>query len=283
MLQQTRVDVVLGYYERWVRAFPTVESLARAPFARVLKLWEGLGYYSRARNLHRAANIVVNKSRGKVPRSARDLLALPGIGRYTAGAIASIAFGERAPLVDGNVARVFARAFGIRADVTKPATRKRLWQLADELLPATNAGDFNQAVMELGALVCTPANPRCEVCPLRRVCEAFACGQQAVLPDRGPRRQRQAVTHDVLLVKRDGRVLLRQRPATGLLAGMWELPPGRSQRPLLMLRHAIMDKRITLRVFEGTRARGRWFTRRQHECVSMPAAHRRALAQLVST
>jgi A/G-specific adenine glycosylase len=280
MLQQTRVDVVLDYYNRWIHAFPTVESLARAPFSRVLKLWEGLGYYTRARNLHKAAKLTTHQS---VPTTAEEWQRLPGIGRYTAGAIASIAFGERAPLVDGNVARIFARVFGIRANVRKPPTQKRLWQIAEELLPATNVGDFNQALMELGALVCTPANPRCEVCPVRRVCVGFAHGQQNVIPNRGPRRRRQAVTHDVLLVRRDGQVLLRQRPETGLLAGLWELPPGKSRQHLLSLRHSIMDRQITLRVFLGGKARGRWFSRRQLARVAMPAAQRRALEQIFPT
>ncbi len=280
MLQQTRVDVVLDYYNRWLRAFPTVESLARAPFSRVLKLWEGLGYYTRARNLHKAAKLTVRHS---FPATAEEWQQLPGIGRYTAGAIASIAFGERVPLVDGNVARVFARVFGITSDVTKPATQKRLWQIAETLLPATNVGDFNQALMEFGALVCKPANPRCEVCPMRRVCVAFARGRQDALPNRGPRRRRQAVTQDVLLVQRDGRVVLRRRPKTGLLAGMWELPSGKSRQHLLTMRHSIMDRQITLRVFAGSKARGRWFSRRQIARVAMPAAQRRAVNAAVGS
>ena len=277
MLQQTRVEVVRHYYRRWLRTFPTVEALARAPYSRVLKCWEGLGYYSRAKNLHRAAKLVD----GHLPRTAQELRKLPGIGPYTAGAIASIAFGQCAPIVDGNIARVFARAFGITAVVTRSQTRKRLWRIAEELLPETDVGDFNQALMELGALVCTPANPRCEFCPLRHVCEAFASGKQTALPNRGSRGRHNAVTHDVLLVRRNGRILLRQRPNTGLLAGLWELPPGKSGRPLLTLRHAITDKRITLRVFEGNSANGRWLTRRQQQRVAMPAAHRRALARLL--
>src|SRR5271169_3793142 len=158
MLQQTRVETVRPYYIRWLRAFPTVQALARAADDRVLKLWEGLGYYSRARNLHRAAQIVVRDYEGQLPRTAEGLLKLPGIGRYTAGAIASIAFGERAPLVDGNVARVFARIFAVRGNVKSPRTQQSLWTLAEDLLPDTGPGDFNQALMELGALVCTPAN-----------------------------------------------------------------------------------------------------------------------------
>src|SRR5579859_1044270 len=181
MLQQTRVETVRPYYARWLRAFPTVQALARAEEDRVLKLWEGLGYYSRARNLHRAAKLVVGRARPPgapkpgtkrtarpaVPTTAAKLLELPGIGRYTAGAIASIAFNERVPLVDGNVARVFARIFAIRANIKSPRTLQSLWDLAGNLLPDTNPGDFNQALMELGALVCTPTNPRCDTCPMR--------------------------------------------------------------------------------------------------------------------
>jgi A/G-specific adenine glycosylase len=286
MLQQTRVEVVREYYRRWLRAFPTLESLARARESRVLKLWEGLGYYARARNLHRAAKLV----RGRVPATVEGLRKLPGIGRYTAGAIASIAFGIRAPVVDGNVARVFARVFGREA---------QWWAIAEELLPASGGrasrraaarqeprppnqmGDFNQALMELGALVCLPANPKCDVCPLRRVCVARERGWQDRLPKRVRRRSRH-VTHDVVLARQDGKVLLRQRPKTGLLAGLWELPAGKSGRPVLTIRHTITDRQITLRVFAGEATGGRWFTRRQAERLTMPAAHRRALTQLLS-
>jgi A/G-specific adenine glycosylase len=266
MLQQTRVEVVCDYYRRWLRAFPTIQSLARAPYSRVLKLWEGLGYYSRAKNLHRAAKL----TGGRVPDSVEELLKLPGIGRYTAGAIASIAFGERAPLVDGNVARVLARVFGLTGN-------GKLWTLAEELLPEKNCGDFNQALMELGALVCVPANPRCDVCPLRPVCAT----RGDALPVRKRRRTRH-VTQDVLFIRRNGAVLLRQRPASGLLAGMWELPAGRSDRHLLTVRHTITDQQITLRVFAGTRGAGRWFSSRELKRVVMPAAQRRALAQVFS-
>jgi A/G-specific adenine glycosylase len=283
MLQQTRVETVRDYYRRWLTAFPTVESLARAPYQRVLKLWEGLGYYSRAKNLHRTARLLCQSKfrfskRRSSPRKT-ELEKLPGIGRYTAGAIASIAFGERAAVVDGNVARVFARVFGIRANVKLPATQDRLWALAEELLPARACGDFNQALMELGALVCLPAHPRCTGCPLRRVCIA----PTDELPNRGPKRRRQPVTHDVVLVGRAGKVLLRQRPATGLLAGLWELPPreGDAGRLVLTLRHTITHRRITLRVFAGgdvNRQACRWVA--EWRRLALAAAHRRALEQL---
>ena len=188
MLQQTRVDVVRDYYKRWLRAFPTVEALAKSPYRHVLKLWEGLGYYMRAENLHHAAKILVHNHQGKLPQTAEQLQRLPGIGRYTAGAIASIAFGQRVPLVDGNVARVVARIFNITEDVTKPSTQKQLWTIAGEVLPENDPGTFNQALMELGALICTPVNPRCAVCPMNRVCIARAEGKQDELPNRGEKR-----------------------------------------------------------------------------------------------
>lgn len=262
MLQQTRVETVRDYYRRWLRAFPNVRVLARASTGRVLKLWEGLGYYHRARNLHRAAKIV---RRTGLPQTADELRQLPGIGRYTAGAIASIAFDQPAPLVDGNVARVFSRVFPNRDP----------WLIANALLPARAPGEFNQALMELGALVCTPKNPRCADCPVRKHC-----------PGPTPQTRRRAplkpVTQRVALVRRGARVLLRQRPATGLLAGLWELPafePARSSRELLTIRHTITNHRITLRVYDGSSkpVAGHWFTRRQLARLALPAAHRRAL------
>jgi A/G-specific adenine glycosylase len=267
MLQQTRVEAVIPYYERWLKAFPTVQSLATAPLHRVLKLWEGLGYYSRARNLHRASAIVAGKGFG-------DLQQLPGVGPYTAGAIASIAFDQRAPIVDGNVARVFARVFNIRANVKRPATQRQLWSLAETLLPARKCGEFNQALMELGALVCRPVNPRCDACPLRPACSAPG----DALPNRGRRPRRHTEVQDVAWDCRQGRVRVRQRPPTGLLAGLWELPPTVAGKDCLaVVRHTIMNRRITLRVWAAQARGGRWVTRRALAHLPMPAAHRRAV------
>ena len=206
MLQQTRVETVRDYYRRWMEKFPTLESLARAPYSRVLKMWEGLGYYSRAKNLHRAAQ----QMNGHVPGTVDALRQLPGIGRYTAGAIASIAFDQRAPLVDGNVARVFARVFGLTGNVKLPGTQGQLWALAEELLPAKGCGDFNQAMMELGALVCAPVSPNCDACPLRQVCVARAQNWQDRLPNRGAPQKTKQVGHDVLFVARAGKILLQR-------------------------------------------------------------------------
>ncbi len=294
MLQQTRVDVVRNYYKRWLHAFPTVHSLANAPYPRVLKLWEGLGYYSRARNLHQAAKLVVREHRGTLPATVEELMSLPGIGRYTAGAVASIAFHQRAPLVDGNVARVFARVFGVERDVTKPATQKTLWEMAGAIIPQKDPGTFNQALMELGALICTPANPRCNLCPMRGVCVARTMGRQDVLPNRGPRRTHVRIVHDTAWVRRGNKFLLQRRPAKGLLAGMWELPPlagngFRSGRQLLGLRHTITNKKIQLRVFEcrlsksqKTNRTSRWVSSEDLSRLTLPAAQRRALHQILS-
>ena len=270
MLQQTRVETVIPYYRRWLRAFPDARALARAPLTRVLKLWEGLGYYSRARNLHRAAARVAGPG-------FSDWAALPGVGRYTAGAIASIAFDRRAAIVDGNVARVFARVFNLRQNIKRPAAQRRLWRLAEALLPARRCGEFNQALMELGALVCGPVNPRCDACPLRAVCAAPG----DALPNRGRRPRWRAVVHDVAWDCRQGKVRVRQRPATGLLAGLWELPPTVAGKECLaVVRHTILNQRITLRVWAARARTGRWVTRRQLARLPLPAAHRRAVTAI---
>jgi A/G-specific adenine glycosylase len=166
MLQQTRVEAVLPYCARWMRLFPDVRTLAAASEQDVLNAWEGLGYYSRARNLHKAAKVIVSQYDAEIPQTVEDLRKLPGIGRYTAGAIASIAFGKDAPALDGNIKRVYARLFDIEIPVDSPAGEKILWDLADENLPKGRAGDYNQALMDLGAIICVPKNPRCLICPL---------------------------------------------------------------------------------------------------------------------
>ncbi len=282
MLQQTRVETVIDYYHRWLEAFPTIEALAAASESRVLKMWEGLGYYSRARNLHRAAKA----AQGNIPDTVEGLQEMPGIGRYTAGAIASIAFNQRAPLVDGNVIRIFARIFGIADETTKPKVQQQMWLLAEELLPDKNCGDFNQSLMELGAMICVPQNPDCAACPMQRVCVAKARNLQDQLPNRGARKTIKRVTHDVTLIRNNGKILLQKRPANGLLANMWELPPGKSKKHLLTIRHAITDKQITLRVFAGeppiTLGDLKWISNQQLKRITMSAAHRKAVAQLTT-
>ncbi len=223
MLQQTQVDRVIAYYERFLSAFPSVEALAGASVDEVLKLWEGLGYYSRARNLHRAAGIITTRHGGLFPRTLAETRALPGIGAYAAGAILSIAYGERVPAIDANVKRVLARVFCIEGDPERGATKARIARLAADAVPEDRPGEFNQALMELGALICVAGNPGCLLCPVAEVCLARQQGIQARIPP--PRRSvtvhQQAV---VALVERDGRYLVARRPSEGVWGGLWEFP-----------------------------------------------------------
>ncbi len=229
MLQQTRVRAVVPFYMRFLQRFPTVEKLARAPLDTVLKLWEGLGYYSRARNLHAAAKVVVARFGGQLPHTAEELRTLPGIGRYTAGAIASIAFGRREPLVDGNVTRVLCRLFRIRGNSKTPRIQKRIWSLAADLLPPHKVGQFNQALMELGSEVCVPRHPHCDECPVNRVCEARKHGEQDRLPTRVAKKRLPSYTVAVGVIYRAGRILIDKRQPEGLLGGLWEFPGGKKQ------------------------------------------------------
>jgi A/G-specific adenine glycosylase len=229
MLQQTRVRTVTPYYERFMQHFPTVQSLARARIDTVLKLWEGLGYYSRARNLHRAAREIESRFEGHIPETREELLSLPGIGAYTAGAIASIAFGRREPLVDGNVIRVLCRVFRIRENPKEAAVQKRIWSIAENLLPARRPGDFNQALMELGSEICLPRTPLCDECPLRKVCQARLRGEQTELPIRVRKKPVPFYAVVVGLVERHGRILIDKRRPEGLLGGLWEFPGGKVQ------------------------------------------------------
>jgi A/G-specific adenine glycosylase len=226
MLQQTRVETVIPYYERFLARFPDVQSLADADQEDVLGLWAGLGYYSRARNLHAAARAVVDEHDGRVPDDAERLRSLPGVGRYTAGAVASIAFDRPEPVVDGNVVRVLSRLEGIEEDVRAPSVLERIWGSAAALARCRAPGDLNQALMELGATICTPRAPRCDRCPIARRCVARAKGIQETLPVKSKRVKRRAVEAVGGLVVRRGRVLAVQRPQRGLMAGMWELPGG---------------------------------------------------------
>lgn len=223
MLQQTQVDRVVTYYERFVEAFPTVDALAGASVDQVLKLWEGLGYYSRARNLHRAAGIIVRKHGGRFPCTMDEARALPGIGTYAAGAVLSIAYGERVPAIDANVKRVLARVFSIDEDLERGEANARIARLAAEAVPKERPGDFNQALMELGALICVAGNPGCLLCPVAEVCLARQQGIQARIPP--PKRS--AIIHQqavVALVERDGRYLVARRPSQGVWGGLWEFP-----------------------------------------------------------
>mgnify|MGYP000889080554 CR=1 FL=1 len=225
MLQQTRVEAVLPYFERFVRELPDVRALAEAPEDRLLKLWEGLGYYSRARNLQKAARLVLSEYGGALPRRPEELKKLPGIGDYTAGAIASIAFGRPEPAVDGNVLRVLARLTADVRDVRDPAAKKRAAAALRAVYPEDRGGDFTQALMELGATVCLPNGaPLCGACPLSGPCEGLKTGRAASLPVSAPKPARKTEEKTVFLLLCGGRAALQKRPESGLLAGMWEFP-----------------------------------------------------------
>ena len=229
MLQQTRVETVLPYYERWMRRFPTVQALARSSQEKVLAAWEGLGYYGRARNLHRTARRLVAEHAGMLPTTIEGLQRLPGIGRYTAAAIASIAFGADALALDGNLRRVLARLFDLKVDPRSPSGERLLVAKATELLPAGRASEFNQALMDLGARVCTPRAPACGECPLSVGCLALARGVQNQRPIRKPRKPIPHHTVSAAVLRRDGRVLICRRPEDKLLGGLWEFPGGKQE------------------------------------------------------
>jgi A/G-specific adenine glycosylase len=316
MLQQTQVATVIGYYERWLRRFPDVAALAAAQTEDVLRAWEGLGYYSRARNLQRAAQRIVLEHGGKLPGSVAALLELPGIGRYSAGAIASIAFAADEPAIDGNIVRVLTRLFGLAGDPKRAPLSGRLWEVASALLPPGRAGDFNQALMELGATTCTPRTPSCATCPLRTECVALRQDRVLQYPQSAPR---PAVTQErraAGVVRRQGRVLLVQAPAGApRWAGMWQFPDVRVEagmepvraletrlldgtgvrveagERLLGLRHQVTRFRIDIDVYGcvaiGGRARAidygevRWLAADALGTLPMPAAHRRIARSLV--
>jgi len=322
MLQQTQVKTVIPYWESWMRELPEVTSLAAAPSDQVLKLWEGLGYYTRARNLQKAARQVVADHAGRFPERFEEILALPGIGRYTAGAVASIAFNQPRPILDGNVIRVLTRFFGIDEDPHGKEANQRLWALAGALVEVASRAAFlsdpppasqmqcagpnsmlNQALMELGALVCLPRQPRCEACPVRRSCVARREQRTAILPNLAPRIPISARQFVAFVLKHRDRYLIRRRPAGVVNAHLWEFPNleitgtgisfvdaarrvlgaiPRVLTPLTQFRHSITRYRISLEAYSAeTGARfgpaGDWLTRPEMEALAFTSAHRRIL------
>ncbi len=273
MLQQTRVATARPYYDAFLARFPTLALLARARAGEVLEAWAGLGYYRRARHLHEAARTVMREHAGRVPDDPEAFGGLPGVGRYTTGAVLSICFDRPLPVLDGNVARVLSRLFAISAAIREPRGARRLWALAGTLVPMRRPGDWNQAVMELGATVCTPRAPACGRCPVRSVCRARSLGRVADFPPGAPRRAPETVRRAVALIVRRGRVLMERREGV-LLAGLWEPPgvalvngaaPARALRTALArlglrarltpagrtVRHAITHRAIVAQVWHG--------------------------------
>ncbi len=230
MLQQTKTETVIPYYENFLRAFPVISALAEADEDRVLKLWEGLGYYRRAHNLCRAAKMIVGTKGGQFPKSAKEWMKLPGVGRYTACAIASIAFGEKVAVLDGNVKRVLSRIFRVKGNINEQATLRKLWMITESLVAQKSPGDFNQAIMELGARICKPKDPRCDTCPVKRQCGAFQIGRQTSFPVM--KRKREIPHYHVVaaVIRRNGRYLICKRPVDGMLGGLWEFPGGKVEK-----------------------------------------------------
>ncbi len=283
MLQQTQVATVAGYFRRFMEAFPNLAALADASEHDVLRLWQGLGYYSRARNLHATARRIVADFGGRIPREVDELTALPGIGRYTAGAISSIAFDRRAPILDGNVARVLCRLEKIQTDPREPKTVKRLWILAEKILPKRRYGQFNSALMELGATVCTPRQPQCPICPVRRFCQSAAAGLQETIPLPRKSRPTPILARWTVCVHHKNRWLLERRPRSGRWAGLWQFPtieaddvapasdaigrriglPIRDLREIGQVRHALTHRRYVFTAFIATASTAPQFLNRK--------------------
>ncbi|HEY1533666.1 MAG TPA: A/G-specific adenine glycosylase [Polyangiaceae bacterium] len=317
MLQQTQVATVIPYFQRWMQRFPNVAALASAAESDVLHAWQGLGYYSRARNLQRAATRMMAEHAGRVPEHVTELLELPGIGPYSAGAIASIAYGHAEPLVDGNVIRVLARLFALRGDPNRAPLKAELWELARSLVPADVPGDFNQALMELGATVCTPRNPRCGACPLAAQCQGLKAELVEILPEL-PARAKPTQVHMVAAVSaRAGRVLVTKLlPDAARWAGMWLFPNaevGRTETPeaavaralkeavglsaqptgiVCVIRHTVTRFRITLDAYRTATPTGvpkplnvaevAWKRADELAELAMPKAHRAIAGRLLT-
>ncbi len=333
MLQQTQVKTVIPYYERWMRELPDVHALAKASSEKIHKLWEGLGYYTRVRNMQKAAQVIMAQHGGVFPKRFDDVLALPGIGRYTAGAICSIAYNQPTPILDGNVIRVLARVFRIHENAREKDTNARLWKLAEELVTAAQSSGqpcpqslsktkatadmavrcsgacsaLNQSLMELGALVCTPRQPRCVSCPLAERCVAWRDGLTEQLPNLGERVTATARRFVACVLERDGTLLVRQRPAGVVNAHLWEFPnvevalrtsAAEAQRaleaelggaietltPLTTVKHSITRFRITLEAFRGSLnggtprpGAGEWVSAARLRQLPFTSAHRRVL------
>ena len=278
MLQQTQVSAVLPYYNRWLNRFPTVTSLARAPELQVLHAWEGLGYYARARNLHQAAKLVVREFGGELPDDSEQLQSLPGVGRYTANAVAVFAFNRSRPIVETNTARVLARLFNLRHPIDFAAGRRALWETAAQIAPARAPRKFQSAMMDLGALVCTARNPRCRICPVKKFCRAR---NPQSLPNKARRIRTTALTESHAVITRGDHLLLQKCRARW--RGMWMLPCTLplSGLPIHVSHFAFTHYKITLQIFRRAARRANsvehWFPIREIEKIAIPSPHRRAI------
>jgi A/G-specific adenine glycosylase len=322
MLQQTQVKTVIPFWNRWLRELPTIEAAANASSDKIHKLWEGLGYYTRVRNLQKAAQVIVEKHDGKFPEQFDEVLALLGIGRYTAGAICSIAFNQSTPILDGNVIRVLTRIFGIAKNPKEKRTNAQLWQLAEELVKQADkvaqasrlryfknsCSHLNQSLMELGALICTPRNPQCLICPVKKLCVAFKENRVEELPNLG-KREAATVRHFVaFVIERDGKFLVRQRPSGIVNAHLWEFPNFETNgekknaqkvfnsafdfkaakfQPLCTIKHSITRYRMTLEAFHVRLKRspkkltGVWLSPKEFDSLAFSSAHKK-LASLAA-
>lgn len=311
MLQQTQVETVLLYLRRFLGRFPFVHALAEAEEEEVLRYWAGLGYYSRARNLHRTAQEIVQKHGGIVPCDANVLRQLPGVGDYTAGAVASIACGKAEPALDANGYRILARLLAIEEDLTRSAVRRRLWDVCRQILPADAPGDFNQALMDLGAMICTARSPRCLICPIAGECLAFQQGRQTELPVRPSRRTSEKVRDVYAVIEHNGRWLMMKRENGRLWRGMWEFPRVRMEdgepmeqavhravqmvgarleryEPVTTVRHGVMHYAITLDVVRcwcdkpiQTDETARWVSAQEAQALPLPSPMRQAIHALI--
>ncbi len=312
MLQQTTVAAVVGYYQRFLESFPNVTALAEASLAEVIDLWAGLGYYARARNLHAAANILVADYQATFPDSVEGLMQLPGIGRSTAGAIAALAFDQQVPILDANVRRILCRLFALQEPSRLSSAEKKLWAWAELLTPQQRVHDYTQAIMDLGALVCLPRNPLCSECPLKDLCQARCSGLEQQLPLKQPGKQVPQRHAMALLIHRQERYLVRRRPTSGFLGGLWEFPSidfgaedfVETQMARLMADHAVCGNpqrlgsinhvyshfRLDLQLFQlaiddlsqigETDTESNWCSLTQLKTLALHGAHQKALEYL---